>query len=407
MNFLELQDEVKRRATRNQSGTQYDQAAKNAINSSLLRISREALWRVLRRTGSFNTQTSYTTGSGSVSVTNASKNFSITGATLLTDKIQKGRRVKFGTDSRVYEVDTITGEETGTITRDYDGTTSTTTTYEIYPKQEYNLPPQAGHRMFMYHEQFGDPFMLKYITELEFKSLGVNETDKGTPTHYRMWGEDMAEQQPVSASTLSISSSDSDDTAKDITIYGIVAGYPDFETIRTNNANGTTAVAGLKSFTSVERVVKSQSIKGRITITSNSGNITVATLPAGNTTTGIIYRKIKLWPLPDDVFPLKVLYYKDIFKLVNDLDVHELGDAFDEAITLLSVSKLKYEQNQKEGDRFFSLYVDELKSLKRVNVDKIDWLPTLKKPNEGTFGHRLHKNLLMEQLGGNFGIRVS
>ena len=66
--FKDLQDEVKRRATRDQSGTTFDVAIKNIINTSLFRIGREALWRSLRRKGIVTTVTSYTTGSGAVSV---------------------------------------------------------------------------------------------------------------------------------------------------------------------------------------------------------------------------------------------------------------------------------------------------------------------------------------------------
>ena len=74
---------------------------------------------------------------------------------------------------------------------------------------------------------------------------------------------------------------------------------------------------------------------------------------------------------------MKVMYYKEPYKLVGDNDVHELGEEFDEAIILLSVAKIYFETNIKEGDRFYSMYEDEYKSLRRVNVDKIDWFPKL------------------------------
>lgn len=53
--FKDLQDEVKRRALRNQAGTEYDEEIKNLLNTSLLRISREAKWRTLRRKTKFTT----------------------------------------------------------------------------------------------------------------------------------------------------------------------------------------------------------------------------------------------------------------------------------------------------------------------------------------------------------------
>ena len=125
--------------------------------------------------------------------------------------------------------------------------------------------------------------------------------------------------------------------------------------------NGTTQALGSKSFTSIERVVKSGSTVGRVTVTTNSANNTVAVLPVGDTTGGILYKKIQLFPLPNEIIPINVQYYKDPYRLVNDEDIHELGQEFDEAIILLATSKMKYENNQTEGDKFYALYQDEIR----------------------------------------------
>jgi hypothetical protein len=71
--------------------------------------------------------------------------------------------------------------------------------------------------------------------------------------------------------------------------------------------------------------------------------------------------------------------------LVNDGDVHELGGSFDQAIIFLATSLLRFETSQEEGTQWYSLYKDELKNLKRNNVDKIDWTASLKPPT-GLFG---------------------
>lgn len=400
--FKDLQDEVKRRAIRDQGGTQYNVTVANLINSSLFRIGREALFRQLRRTDRITTVTSYTTGTGAVSVTNGSKAFSVTGATFITDGIKIGRRINFGTSSNTFVIATITGEDSGTLTENYDGTTSTSTSYEILPQEEYNLPIQASHRMFLWHNDYGYPYQMEYVTDQSFRSAGIDDNTKGTPVLYRMWGEDMVIEQPYASSAMSMASTSASDTSFTVTIFGKVSGYPDYETL---NINGTTTVNGSKTFDagSIERIVKSGSSVGRVTITANSGNTTVAVLPVGDTTGGILYRKIQIWPLPDSVFDINVQYYKDPYRLVNDSDIHELGQEFDEAIILLSVAKIKYQDNQKEGDRFFSLYQDELKSLKRVNVDKIDHFEKLQKPNQSRSKDLLHRNVSYAQLGGNYG----
>src|SRR3990167_5387865 len=101
LTFLDLQSEVKRRAIRNQSGTEFDEEIKNIINTSLLRIAREAKWRCLRRKTTFVTKTSYTSGTNFVTVTSNSNAVSLisTACDLWVDQIEVGRRVKFGADS--------------------------------------------------------------------------------------------------------------------------------------------------------------------------------------------------------------------------------------------------------------------------------------------------------------------
>jgi hypothetical protein len=90
---------------------------------------------------------------------------------------------------------------------------------------------------------------------------------------------------------------------------------------------------------------------------------------------------------------------------VNDGDIHELGMEFDEAIILLACAKIKYQENQKEANNFFSLYKDELAVLRRYNMDRnLDWRPILKRPSQRR-GRRgfLNKNIVWDQLGGNYG----
>ena len=401
--FSDLQQEVKRRGTVNQSGTAFDTAIKNMINLSLFRVSREAPWRVLRRKAVFNTVGTYTTGSGAGTFTNGSKSITVVGATFLTDGIIIGRRIRLQGSSKVYKIATVTGETTLTIDENYSGTTITGTgTYSILGQEEYNLPIESGHRMFIWHSAYGDPLQLTYFPDQDFYGAGVDDAAENIPTCYRMWGEDMVNTQLKAASVITVSSSSTADTNISITIFGVVSGYPDYEVIMTNSSDGTTAAAGTKSFTSVERVIKSADTTGRITVTANTANTTVAVLPVGDTTAGIMLKKIQLWPLPNTVIPMNVQYYKDPYRLVNDNDAHELGQEFDEAIMLLATSKLKYEQNQDEGEKFFSLYSEEIKNLRKTNMDKIDWFPTLRRPNTNYRGS-VHPFLGYAQVGPYYG----
>lgn len=403
LTFSDLQQEVLRRSVRDSGGSQFNNAVKTVINTSLFRVGRDGLWRSMRRRSTFDTVTTYSTGTGAGTFTNGSKNVTVTGATFITDGIKVGRRVSLQGDSNIFTIRSITGETTFTIDRNYSGTTITGTgAYSILAQEEYNLPIQAGHKMFMWHEEWGYPYQLSYIPDQQFYGSGVDNTEESIPVGYRMWGEDMIISQPREASVVTIASSSSSDTNISVTVFGIVSGYPDFEVISTNSTNGTTSSSGSKSFSSVERVVKASSSVGRISCTTNSGGVTISVLPVGDTTAGILYRKVQLYPLPNGVYPINVQYYKDPYRLVNDGDVHELGQDFDEAIILLATAKMKYENNQAEGDRFLALYKDELLSLRRTNMDKIDWFPKQGKAFSSRQG-MVHSQLAYSQIGPNYG----
>lgn len=405
--FKTLQDRVLRDATRSQGGTQFDIDAKEAVNSALFRVGRDSNWRVLKREDTFNTITEYTTGTGGGTFTNNSTAVTIVGATFTTDDIQIGRRISLQGSTRNYFISQITGETTLVLDQVFDGTTiSGTGTYSILPQQIYNLPVQATHRVFLWHEEFGIPYFMNYITEQDILKTRFNLDQSQVPTHYHMWKENMVIEEVKTPSVITISSSSSSDTNIPVTVFGQVSGFPDFEIITTNASNGTTTVAGSKSFQSVERVTTSSSRVGRITVTANSANDTVSVIPVGNTTTGILYAKAKLFPLPNRIFPMNVYYYKDPYRLVNDGDVHELGDQFDEAIALLAISKIEYASSKADGDKFFALYKDEIASVRKHNVDKMDWFPSLKDRQQSSRDIFVHPYLVASQVGANFGTRT-
>ena len=403
--FSDLQAEVKRRAVRDQGGTTYDTAVKNIINTSLFRVGREAPWRCMRRKTYFSTKKTYATASGSGSFTSGSTAVAVVGATFIADGIKIGRRIKLSGDPTFHYIRNITGESSLAISSGYTGSATTTEgTYSILGQEEYNLPIQAGHRMFMWHEEYGSPQTLKYMTDQEFYGLGLINTSENIPIAYRMWGTDMVIGQPLEPSVVTVKSSVTADTSKSITVFGVVAGYPDYETIATDGTDGSANANGSKIFSTIERVVKNASTTGRISATTNSANNTVSVLPVGDTTAGILYRKVQLYPLPNSTFDIWVQYYKDPYRLVDDNDVHEMGQEFDEAIILLSVAKIRYADSQKEGDKFIALYKDEIANLRKTNVDKIDWIPTMHRPNQSGFvGDKLHPFLSYRQAGSYFG----
>jgi len=395
--YSDLKNEVKRRATKNQGGTSFDTGIGIAINTSMWRIAREAKWRNLRRKTTFDTVIAYSTGSGAVTVTKNSKSVTVTGATFITDDIRIGRFIRFSGSNKYFKIATITGETTLTIDQVYDGTSSAVATYSILPQEEYTLPIQIGHSAFLWHRAYGLPRMLGYSPDQSFYGSGALDVLTNIPIAYRMWGVNSLIKELSKPSVITISSSSASDVSIPVTVFGIVSGYPDYEIITTNGSDGTTASNGSKTFSSVERIVKNNSTIGRITCTGNTTD-TIAVLPVGNTTSGPMYTKVQLYPLPSQLFPITVQYYKLPYMLVNDGDVSELGEEFSEAIILLATAKLKAEQNMSEDADFYKLYEEELKSLRRTNVDKIDWYPKLQSPM-GNYYNQWTGGLRYEQVG--------
>jgi hypothetical protein len=399
--FSDLVTQVKQNAIRNQGGTEFDSEIKAGINESIMRIARETMWINLRRTDTFDTKTSYTTGTGAVTVNNGSKAVTVTGATFLTDGIEVGRRCSLGGSQIKYTVKTITGETTFTVDINYDGTSSTTQSYKIWPKEEYTLPAQCGQLAFMYHEAFNYPYIMKYIPNLEFWQSSTTMFYSAIPIYYKTWISDMVLQSPIAPSVVTVSSSSASDVTQKVIVFGLVNGYPDQEAL---SLNGLTSVNGTKSFSKIDRIIKDSSSVGLITCTSNSAKVTLAVIPVGDNTAGIQYKKVSLWPLPSVVTPINVWYYKQPWRLVNDYDVHELGQEFDHAIVLLTTAKIRYQNSSTEGNSFMAMYADEIKSLKKVNGDKLDFINVLKRPEDSRFlGEGIHPQLLYRQLGGTFG----
>jgi len=408
LTFKQLQEEVKRRAVKNESGTQFDSAVNNSINASIFRVAREANWRVLRRTSTFDTKRNYSTGSGSGTFTSGSNEVVITGANFLTSAIDIGRRIKISGDSYYYTIKQITSETSCNLDKNYHNTTITTTgNFEILGQEAYVLPAQVSHRMFLWHNEYGYPHKLEYVTEQDFRERGIIDTSEGVPVCYRMWGENMCLREMITEANIVYSSTAlTADTMTSITIFGTVAGYPDSEVLTGNNSASNVQGISKKVYSNIERFAKNKLSTGRFILSAssrnNATNYTLGVIPTGERTSGILYKKIKLYPLPDRVFPINVYYYKDPYRLVDGGDIHELGHEFDESIILLATAKMKYEADQAEGDRFLALYSDEIRNLRKTNIDKLDFFPTLRRSNEGKsdlFG----PGVSYGQVGGNYG----
>jgi hypothetical protein len=136
--------------------------------------------------------------------------------------------------------------------------------------------------------------------------------------------------QPSSASVVTVVSTSASDTVVKVRINGIVAGVQDTELL---TLTGTTPLAGSKSFTSINSVVKDSVSAGKITATTNSGAITLVEIPAS--VKGRAFNKIQLYQTPaDSVTSLRFRGYRKPFKMVNNEDFPELPELWHEAVLI-------------------------------------------------------------------------
>lgn len=163
------------------------------------------------------------------------------------------------------------------------------------------------------------------LTEEELEAIDPDRGESGTPTAWAIFGHEYIEAQPTSASTLSVTSTSTSDLTQTIHITGIVSGEVDNEQV---TLNGTTAAVTTKSFTTVHQVVKSATTLGRVSVTSNSGAVTIVTIAPNDLATS--RQPIFLYPVPSGVVSYRVRLFRRPRKLVNANDLLDLPPQFHE-----------------------------------------------------------------------------
>ena len=406
LRFSELQDEHKRRAFKSQSGTIFTTASKRLLNFAVQSVARDTYWRQLRRKDSFDTVAEIT--GTAATFTKDSKVMTDTNKNFYTLDVRPGQRIKnteSGGSSKVFIADSIDSATQITFTEDYDVTGGTADqSYTILGLEEFNLPIDLDRVALIWHESFGYPYPLFFTTDFSFFRGGHNLDFTNTPTHYRLWGNNAVIRQPRAASVMRIKSSTSADKNLDVVVRGIVSDFPDLERITTNGTDGTTAVSGSKSFTQVDEISVEGAHTGRITVDADSANTVVATIPVGEVGS-FPYWKVQLYPIPDEIIPINVMYYKRPRRLVEDEEVHELGGDYDEAIILLATARaLGAERQKAERDTFMADYRLELDSLRRKNADNIDYIVSqMLRGSNIRRSDFLAPGVLFRQLGSHFG----
>jgi hypothetical protein len=193
-----------------------------------------------------------------------------------------------------------------------------------YINSSYTFNTVAGTQNYVLPDDFGKPLVVRDVTnnreisEIDYQNLisknVSNFSTAGIINQYSIL-EDKIQNQPTSASQLSIVSSSVSDTTQSIFIRGISSGAETYETVA---LNGTSSADTVNSYTRIISISKDTTSTGVVTITSNSGAVTIVVIAPVATTP--FFKKIAFHYVPTGVVTIAIPYYVKPFPMVNDND---------------------------------------------------------------------------------------
>lgn len=213
-------------------------------------------------------------------------------------------------------------------------------TFLLWPWEE-TLTTVVGQRRYVLHHEYDKPFYFfnvtanRYLAEIPRRMLqdtGLNWNNAtGSSEHFIYAGEQYVQNQPTSASVISIVSSNVADTGA--TLQVVVKGEDSNGVIKAEvfTPNGTSTVTGSVSFRTILEVTKEAAWTGTLTVTANSGAVTVVSLQACEM--GRRYTVIELLSAPTVAETIKYRFFRKPLQLVNDFDQPLIRFPYSQVIT--------------------------------------------------------------------------
>jgi hypothetical protein len=236
--------------------------------------------------------------------------------------------------------------------------------FMLYPKQTFSLVQsqqiyslhQEYHRPLYFYNQTTREF-LEQIPARQFTDDNLNWIDGTTNNAFTLWGMAPVKAQPTSASVVTIVSDSASDTtaAKNIIVRGETASGIETDTL---TPNGTSSVAGTKSFTTILNVTLSAAWAGKLTMTSNSGAVTNLTLAVGEF--GRQYQQLRLLWVPGSADVIEYEFFRKPSPLTNDYDVLDIPYPHGKICVWDTLLLMAAYDNQVEGGRL-QVWIDEQK----------------------------------------------
>ncbi|MBU1778030.1 MAG: hypothetical protein KJ899_15500 [Gammaproteobacteria bacterium] len=163
--------------------------------------------------------------------------------------------------------------------------------------------------------------------------------DTGSPTNFYNLADSPVLAQPAAAGTITVVSSSASDvhvaaTPLVVRIYGTVSDVMTYENF---NLNGTTNVTGSLSFSEISQISKPITV-GRITVSRASTEL--GTIPSwayqGQ------YRRIRIYPIPDDTYTVYVDGLRRFPRLTSDYDTILLRKCESAIFSMLCAELFEY-----------------------------------------------------------------
>lgn len=178
---------------------------------------------------------------------------------------------------------------------------------------EYNLPKVVGEPYLILSTL--SPYFVRPISEDKFDTEVPNPISSANPEIAMLFENTGVRTQPTSASIVTIASNSASDTTQKVLVRGVVSGEEDSELL---SLSGLTSVNSTKSFSKIYAISKSAATAGLITVTSNSGAVSVLTIGPLEKTVRV--KKIRFYPIPSAVGTITIKHFRVPFIPTQDFD---------------------------------------------------------------------------------------
>jgi hypothetical protein len=271
----------------------------------------------------------YTTGT--VSVTNGSATVTGVGTTFTSAMV--GRKIRIGeepTNYREYLINSFTNATSIELDEVYAEATASTQNYIIY-EDEYTLPSD----FWKPYQLITRTIVMHLMNEWQFnEQMPYPSRTNGGDPYFATIPSSKVDTSYSYAGVVSVKSDSASDTTQTVTVHGTDSTGITSETL---TLNGTTAVNGSTTFATITSVVLSANCAGRVTVHEGTGasGTTITTLFPKDLEKSTITQTmiVRIFPLPKDVYPIRVLYFKRIPTLEGDSDpLIELDSSWDDII---------------------------------------------------------------------------